>query len=485
MATTPYGGLYRDTETGGVYAPKTGPHILVSGPSGGGKTESIIVPALMCHTSGPKICISSKPDVIYLYSRCQTGPMYVIDLRQIGESRPAGSNQLRIDPTRLISSVSDALNMASWMYKASTLALGGTVTSQEDPFWTALVIPCLATILYAAATKNKTMNWVMQCAAHPHIPTAADTTTPDHGVAAAEAPGTTDRDHPKKDKDKDRTKRIHDNDWGCVVEELAGSLDDVFVMNIVDQLIATAKQDPRQRDSVAMGVRGTLFPWLYPTVNAAHEAFTMEVLDSRYESPCLFILAEPSGGGVSAALPLVQHIINHYRMTASSAGAAALDAPENNTLIAIDELTNTLPLPYLDILVSESRGLGVSLLCVVQDSTQLQQRYGPSMYAALKKLFPAILLMYGTSELDILELASLWSGITTRMKETVDQQTGNRSYTPVEEPLFTAMELQVTQPYHGRLVIRGTPGYDVHFPPLDRFMTLLGDDTSPTPGLNR
>ena len=484
MATTPYGGLYRDADTGAVYAPKTGPHILVSGPSGGGKTESTIVPALMCHTSGPKICISSKPDVVDLYSRCPTGQTYIIDLRQVSESRPAGKNQLRIDPTRLIGSVSDALNMASWMYKASTLALGGTVTSQEDPFWTSLVIPCLATILYAAAIGDKTMNWVMQCAAHPHIPDTAAAT--DHGGADTEPPDSaTDRDSQKREKKRNRTKRIHDFHWGSVVEELAGSLDDVFVMNIVDQLIATSEQDPRQRDSVAMGVRGTLFPWLYPTVNAAHEAFTMKVLDSSYESPCLFILAEPSGGGVSAALPLVQHIINHYRMTASSAGAAALDAPENNALIAIDELTNTLPLPYLDILVSESRGLGVSLLCVVQDSTQLEQRYGHAMFAALKKLFPAILLMYGASELDILELASLWSGITTRFKESVDQKTGDRSYTPVEEPLFTAMELHVTKPYHGRLVIRGTPGYEVHFPPLDTFMAMLGNHSSPIPGLNR
>ena len=492
MATTPYGGLLFDEETHRNYAPRTGHHILVSGPSGAGKTQSVIVPALWTHLSGPRICVSSKADVIELFLQAAAGSVSVIDLRQMPDTDTGGPRDttdqsdghelqyLRIDPTVLIETVSDALNMAGWLYKASTLALGGQVSAKEDPFWTYQIQPCLAAILYAAAKINERIGWVLDCSMNPEIFSAEEDKKKSQKIDATEQEATPAG--VKKDDEE-----AADRCWGRVLHELdkiiaaSPEADKAAIRRLALTLSATANMEARQRDSVAMGIRGCLFPWLYPTVLNNHTPFTAEAFEYEDCPPCLFILAEPSGGGVSAALPLIQYIINYFRRKASIGEAEG--ETQRNLLLCIDEFTNTMPINSLDILVSEARGLGVNLLCCVQDTAQIELRYGKAMLDVLRRVFPAILLLYGSGEAEILDFASTWSGITTRAVETYDQKTGDRSYVYQQQNEMIPIELQVRTQYRGRLILKGTPGFEVFFPAFEEFKKMLGEQN--VPGLAR
>ena len=110
--------------------------------------------------------------------------------------------------------------------------------------------------------------------------------------------------------------------------------------------------------------------------------------------------------------------------------------------MAIDELTNTLPLPTMDILVSEARGLGINLLVAVQAAQQIANRYDPIFKDTLLQIFPVMLVMHGSAEIDMLEQGSLWSGLTTRASETLDQTNGNRILSMEEGPRLLPQELQ-------------------------------------------
>lgn len=230
--------------------------------------------------------------------------------------------------------------------------------------------------------------------------------------------------------------------------------------------IATLNE--RQRDSVGLGMSNALFPWIYESVRRPQlPIFRTEWLDDP--TATLFVLAEPEGGGVGASLPLVQSIVSSWRRK------TATDTVMHNVLMAVDELTNTLPLPTLDILVSETRGLGLNMMVAVQAAQQIANRYDPIFMETLLRIFPVVLVMHGSAELDLLDQASLWSGLTVRANETIDQTTGNRVLSLEEGPLMLPQELQPSEKYTGRLIYRGTEGCRVELPSFTEFLRLFDE----------
>lgn len=554
-APTPYGGLYKDPQTGDEFAPATGPHLLLCAPSGAGKTESVIVPN--CWTwPASVVLVSSKDDAMKQVSQRRHGPAYLIDLRQI-ETPDYGPHILRcrIDPTTLIETHDDALNMATWLHRTAGLSLGGRITSHDEPYWAYQIIPALAGLLFAASPQgnNEGIDWVMHAVENPFKPEPPeDVEIPDTTEAelkyviaqeatkqkrqekAAEladkikdlATATTDSDSPDEASDEDplandidikkaelaelQAKKAYEEalaarkaaermaaavteqrppeqiraerlaageDPNTVYSELPPSWWDVrqYFARYPDSVIPTriervATLAGRQRDSVALGMSAALFPWVYLSVRGQG----LPVFDPMWlndPEATLYILAEPEGGGVGASLPLVQHIVSMWRRKSS------LDILEHNLLLAIDELTNTLPLPTLDVLVSEARGLGINMLVAVQAAAQIAHRYDPIFMDTLLKIFPVALLLFGSAELELLDQASLWSGITTRGKETLDQTNGNRVISHEEGPLMLPQELQPRQEYTGRLLFRGTYGYEVRLPSLDEFRHMFDNGT--------
>jgi len=527
---TPYAGLYADPNRDGIEtAPRTGAHVLLSCPTGGGKTESVLAPAMICHP-GPVIGVSSKDDLLRLASERRTGPRYLIDLRQIktpyyGEDIIA----CRIDPTTLIDRHDDALNMATWLHRAATLSLGGRVTANDEPYWAAQIIPALAAILYAASPRGNGLgiDWALHAVENPYKPDeeapqgqipsvkvekaalaaaqarhaelVADSSASESkkleaeaavlraeltyetalaaqqaAVAAAAAPQGNQAASPEEAR---RQRIAAGEDPHKVFSELPPSWWDVrqyfaeLPFSVLPtKLERTATLSARQRDSVALGMSAALLPWVYESVRR-RELMIFDPVMLNDPTATLFILAEPEGGGVGAALPLVQAIVNTWRQRTST------NTLHHNLLLAIDELTNTMPLPTLDILVSEARGLGINLLVAVQAAQQIAHRYDPIFEETLLKIFPVMLVMHGSAELDILDQASLWSGITTRGRESTDQATGNRYLSLEESALHAPIELQPREQYRGRLVYRGHVGIEVRLPSFEEFLYMFDHRT--------
>lgn len=245
---------------------------------------------------------------------------------------------------------------------------------------------------------------------------------------------------------------------------------------LIDWLAAIGRTNPRQRDSVGLGMSGALFPWVYKSVNRTDiPIFRVEWLD-RPEAT-LIILAEPEGGGVGAALPLVQSIGTEWRRKTS------LEIRKHNLLIGVDETTNTLPAHNYDVLASEARGLGINLMVCVQSVKQLANRYDAMYAEAVLSVFPAMLVMYGSTSDEPLEAGSQWSGLSHRDTETMDQSTGGRGLLPDEGPLILPIELMPTVKYTGRLIWRGSEGVILDFPSFEEFLEIY--DNNLVPGLDR
>ncbi|MCA4765801.1 type IV secretory system conjugative DNA transfer family protein [Mycobacterium avium] len=518
---TPYAGVCTDPDTGEKYAPQTGAHVLVTAPTGGGKTESVLAPACIAHP-GPCIPVSSKDDLFKRVMERRYGPQYLIDLRQI-DTPYYGSDvvQCRIDPTALIDSHDDALNVATWLHRASTLSLGGRVTQHGEPYWAAQIIPSLAAVLYAASPKgnNKGIDWALHCVENPFkkeeepeqppvIPSvteeeltlllaearadeiAADPNAKKSALLAAqlavhkarEAYETAAASRADAERERARLERAErqredreasGEDPADIYADDPPSWWDVrqyFARRSIlpTKLERVATLNERQRDSVALGMSAALFPWVYESVRRQDlPVFDPACLDDP--DATLYILAEPEGGGVGASLPLIQAIVAAWRRKTS------LDTVMHNVLIAVDELTNTLPLPTLDIVVSEARGLGINMLVAVQAAQQIANRYDPIFMETLLRIFPVVLVMHGSAEMDMLDQASLWSGLTLRGSETLDQTTGNRVLSIEEGPLMVPHELQPGEQYTGRLIYRGTPGITVELPKFTEFLRLFDD----------
>ncbi|PQM45307.1 hypothetical protein C1Y40_04532 [Mycobacterium talmoniae] len=523
---TPYAGLYTDPQTGKKIAPRTGPHILVSCPTGGGKTESVLGPASIAHP-GPIVGASSKDDYLRLVCERRIGPVYLIDLRQI-ESPYYGAHvtQCRIDPTTLIDRHDDALNMATWLHRTAGLSLGGRITSHDEPYWAYQIIPSLAALLYAASPRGNSqgIDWVMHAVENPFKPERPESVVIPNVteeelkyIIAQERSKEINADQKAKASAKKtaeleeyRAKAAYDAALAAqrAAQKAADEMDDQQAAEYVRAERIAAGEDPatvysdlppswwdarqyfatmpwsvlptrlervamlagRQRDSVALGMSAALFPWVYESVRRQDlPVFDPRCLDDPTAS--LFILAEPEGGGVGAALPLVQAIVSQWRRKTS------LNILEHNLLVAIDELTNTLPLPTLDVLVSEARGLGINLLVALQAAQQIAHRYDPIFMETLLRIFPVMLVMHGSAELEMLEQGSLWSGLTVRSTETVDQTNGNRVISTEEGPRLLPQELQPRERYRGRLLFRGYEGIEVELPSFEQFLHMYDNNT--------
>ena len=77
---TPFCGFVRDPETHNRVIAESGPMVLVSAPTGTGKTRSVLAPAAVLW-GGPAVVVSSKDDLFQLVAQRRYGRQALIDLR--------------------------------------------------------------------------------------------------------------------------------------------------------------------------------------------------------------------------------------------------------------------------------------------------------------------------------------------------------------------------------------------------------------------
>ena len=412
---TPFGGFIDGKPA------QTAPHVLVSGVSGAGKSRRVLGPGILMWR-GPVVAVSSKPDLIdmTLQQRADWGGAehtYVLDLsgEVPNEVLPKGVRKVIVDPTALIKTDDDALDLATILMQAGTAGGGGGSGKGGDAFWETISTAPLAAILRAASDLAvggmSGIDWARQ---------AISRQTNEEGDPV---------DHPS---------------WETAINYIKGSL--------LEQKLASAMGlDGKMRDSIAVTMESALAPWLRSTVvgKPGDLAFTPALLEDPRAT--LYIVAPATGVAAGAAVAAVDFVSKRWRANQSE----AVKLPR--LLLVVDELTNTMPWPKLPTVVTESRAMGIHLLVAVQATQQFSKRYGREGMEELRSVFPATLILVGAPEKEMLENAAWWSGKTEKVKSSVDHSQ-RQSMSTERVATLEAVDLLPRSIDQGRLLRGSRPG---------------------------
>lgn len=415
---TPYAGCHNGVPV------ETAPHVLVTGPTGRGKTTRVLAPgALLWH--GPRVLVSSKTDFMKITidkGLAQRGAIYVMDLAgEVDDDidwMPEGAIRVASDPTALIQNDDDALAMAALLMKVGALGAsdGGGGGGSGDAFWQTLAAQPMAALLLAGQASGEGIDWSVRAAGRAAGETPEDSTP--SWVAAMALIGETSRH--------------------------AADLESVIGM------------DPKLKDSLTATMKSGLTPWLLSTVTGVPGTvpFTPKMLEGPGE-PTLYITAPADGVAAGAAVAVVEMIIRHWRR--------GVERGLPRILLSIDEACNTCPLPKLPTYITEARGLGVACVIAVQSTNQMVLRWGQDGAKVLREVFPAALVLHGAPEREMLENAAWWDGEHDVWRESIDSNQA-KSLSAERAPRTTATSLLPQNLEQGRLLLYGQKGEMVELP---------------------
>ncbi len=378
--------------------------VLVLGPTQSGKTTGLAIPSIL-EWEGPILATSVKDDLAAatLAWRARQGQTWVFD--------PTGGSGLRPmatwTPLAEAGTWGGAQRVASWLVDATPARSG----MSEGAFWYSAAAKLLAPLLLAAHRCGGTMSDVVRW---------------------------TDLD------DCEEAGRILDASG----ETEAGMA-----------LAASAARDDRIRSSVTTTLETVLAPFEDPTVAAATESCDVD-LELLLSGPHSLYLCGPSHEqarvqGLFAAL--VSSVVA-AAVERANRGGGPLDPP---LLLVLDEAANIAPLRDLDVLASTGAGLGIQLLTVCQDLSQLSHRYGPERSRTIANNHRGKIILSGVSDLTTLDLVSGLAGEAAVQEHSVsrDSRDGRRTTTSSTafRRLVSADELRRIEPGDGVLVYGHLP----------------------------
>lgn len=412
---TPFGGFIDGRPA------QTGPHVLVSGVSGSGKSRRVLGPGILMW-QGPVVAVSSKPDLLDLtleqrHAWRGGGRTYVLDLsgEVPDDALPSDVQRVIVDPAALVRTDDDALDLATVLMQSGAAGAGGGQSSGGgDAFWESISTAPLAALLRAAGPDG--IAWVREAVGTVSTPQDDDSETPCWVLAA---------------------ERL----------ERSGSL------MLSQEITSAALLDSKMRDSVAVTMKSAVSPWLRSTVvgRGTEIPFTPDLL--AHPGSTLYVVAPATGVAAGAAVACVDFISKRWRANQTE----KVRLPR--LLLVVDELCNTMPWPKLPTVVTESRAMGIHLLVAVQATSQFAKRYGHDGMQELREVFPAVLLLVGAPEKEMLEQAAWWHGQTERQKASTDHL-GKMSQSADKAEAIAAVELLPRHKGQGRLLRGSRPGTD-------------------------
>ena len=198
-------------------------------------------------------------------------------------------------------------------------------------------------------------------------------------------------------------------------------------------------------------MQSAIAPWLRSTVagDGTTSIFRPDLL--AHPDATLFMVAPATGVAAGAAVACVDFISKRWRANQTE----PVKLPR--LLMVVDELCNTMPWPKLPTVVTESRAMGIHLLCAVQATSQFAKRYGKEGMDELRDVFPATLLLVGAPEKEMLEKAAWWYGETERSKTGIDHR-GHHSQSSDKVSTLSSYELLPKSIDEGRLLRGSRPG---------------------------
>lgn len=346
--------------------------VLVLGPTQSGKTSGLAIPNIL-EWPGPIIATSVKDDLARatMTARGRLGRVWVFD-----PTAGSGLDPLaRWSPLSACTDWTAAQRMASWLVDATPARTG----MADAAFWYAAAAKQLAPLLLAAHRSGYTMADVVRWTNSSEL----------------SEPG----------------QLLH----------VAGDIDAALALS------ACEHRDERIRSSVSTTLETVLAPFEDPEVDRWTSATDID-LDEIVSSPATLFLCGPSHEqarvqGLFAAMVSAAVAAATCR---SSAVSGPLDPP---LLVVLDEAANIAPVRDLDTIASTGAGLGVQLVTVCQDLSQLSSRYGQDRSRTIVNNHRAKLLLSGVSDLSTLDLISGLAGeqAVREHSYTFDQRDGRRT----------------------------------------------------------
>jgi len=331
--------------------------IAVVGPARSGKDLHLVVNVILS-APGAVIATSTRPDNIHqtITARAEVGPVAVFDPQHLAGDTPAG---LRWSLTRGCEQPMTA------MIRAAALAAGTGNGVDDGDFWRGQTEAALRALLMAAALEHRGARDLYRWSLTPASVQDAIAILDSHPRAPA--------------------------GWATA-------------------LTAVADSDPRQRDSVWMGVRQSLAALGDPNVLAAVTPTSAEQFDPAAfitGKGTLYLVGTSTGAGAAANLvsALVEDILDVARHLAAASPGARLDPP---VTVMLNEIGNLAPLPSLPTLMSEGGGTGICAWAILQSLAQARHKWGEQAAATVwDACTTKIVLGGGANATDLRDLSAL------------------------------------------------------------------------------
>jgi type IV secretion system protein VirD4 len=398
-------GLGRTDPGGKLLAAEPKHSVCVLGPAGSGKTESVVIPALL-DWYGPAVATSVKTDVLDLTEarRRSVGPVLIYD--------PTGSTgrpSATWNPLAACRSWADAWQMASWLVDAA--APNGT---DRADFWTSQGRMLLSPLLFAATTGGRGMADVVRWVQVQEVNEVKDLLT-DQGVAEA-----------------------------------------------TNAFTACQKMPPNTRGSIYATACSILEVFGDPTVAASADGCDIDparVLDGCWT----LYLVSPVHAQVRLA-PLIEALIMSIVREAQNRSQAGKPC-DPGLLLLLDEAGNVAPLRHLPAIASTGRGQGIQLVTAWQDLGQIKHRYGQLASTVLTN-HAGLLALRGIRDRETLDLLSFLLGDSEVDRTSTTQQAGGGQSTSTSsqrERLAPADALRQLPVGSGLLIYGSLPPAKVRF----------------------
>lgn len=139
-----------------------------------------------------------------------------------------------------------------------------------------------------------------------------------------------------------------------------------------------------------------------------------------------------------------------------------------NSTVMSQNIRGRDALEKLPTYITEARGFGVACVIAVQSSSQMVLRWRQDGAKVLRNVFPAVLILRGAPERELLENAVWWDGEGDVWRESIDSKQ-QKSLSAERAPRTTATSLLPTKIGEGLLLLNGQAGLLVDLPGIWEF----------------
>lgn len=297
--------------------------VIVFGPTGTHKTSGLAIPALL-EWEGPVLATTVKSDLVgvTLARREALGKVMIFDPAQV-----TGLATARATPLHRTATWAGALEVAHWLASAARSGAGGL---HDADFWYAAAEKLLAPLLFAAASSALTMEAVVSWL--------------DEGAEA-------------------------------IAVDVEAILTDSGEQAALRAWRATQNREERQRSSIYTTAEMIVAAFADPRVieETSDADYTpARLLDGGANTLYLCAPRQQQDRLRPLFATFVQELMAEVEVRELRT-RRPLDPP---LLLLLDECANIAPPPGLDEIASTARGLGVQLLTIFQDLSQVRARWG-------------------------------------------------------------------------------------------------------------